>query len=150
MDKVQVSNGRVEHALIRGAADALNDASTNHAVVVGTNVGRPEARGDDKHQTDDESMAFAPNTTRRNEDDGSSSGAEEEVASQDDSLGQANMEDKRAERDGVGGEDGAERGRKDTAPAENKGDQVAFADGPVERIVGVIGRLGSLQQIKFG
>lgn len=92
-------------------------------------------------------MAFTPDTAGRDEEDGCGASAEQEVARQNDNVGQVEpggLEDLDLEGDCVGGEDGAEAGREDAGPAEHKGDEIASSNGPVERIVGVVGRLGGL------
>lgn len=156
VDKVHVTNGGVQQTLVRRNADALDGASPGHAlvsrvergrgwrrIVVGIDGASPRAAANDDAQSEDEEMALAPDTARGHEEDDGSASASEEVSSEDNGHveGRSNGI---FEPDGIRCEDRAKTGREDAGPAENRGDEIALPQRPVERVVGVIGWLRSL------
>lgn len=125
VDKVHVANGSVEQAFIGSGADTLKDSSAEQAAVVCPRGPGPGTRGNDDEDSQEEEMALAPDAGGGNEEDGSSAGAEKKVARQESDFGKGLCEET-GERDGVCGQDGAERRGEDAGPAEGEGDEIAL------------------------
>lgn len=77
-------------------------------------------------------MPLAPNPGGGNGQYARHADAHEEVTRQDRNLGEGDLEDER-ERQGIGGQDGTQRGREDRGQAEEAEDQIALPQGPILR-----------------
>ena len=88
-------------------------------------------------------MSFPPNAAGRNEENCACTTPQQKISRQKRNFGEV-LAKKKRDRDGIGGEDGAECSSEDAGKAKEKGNQVASQERPVQGVVWVIGRLRDL------
>ncbi len=103
----------------------------------------PRTRGDQDDQSYDEQMSLAPYSARRHEEEAGNAHTEKVVAGQQGDVSEVQREPHR-QRQRVGGENGAQGGCEDGGEREDEGDGIALPERPIQRIVGVVRRLGIL------
>lgn len=143
VDEVQVAHGGIDQSLVRGTADALDDAGPEKAgvVLLVAHDAAPGARGDQDDHAEDKGMPFAPHAAGGHEEGTRKAGSEQEVARQDGDVGEV-MGHVQRDGNGVGGEYGPEGGGEDGGEGQDEGDEVALPQRPVQRVVGIVGWLG--------
>lgn len=102
----------------------MYDSGADEAVIACLDSACPSTRADDETYADEKQVALAPNSAGGHEENGSGAGAKEEVARQQ-SDARKILAEEAGYGDRVGGEDGAQSGRKDGGEAQNEGDEVA-------------------------
>ena len=140
MHAVQVSHGSVDKRLERRCRDALEDARRNHAFKIVARCAAPSRRSDQQNRPEHKHVTLAPDAARGHDDEGGATHAQQIPARE---LGDAREGDDEVEGQGqgVGGQNRTERGGKDGGQRQDEGDEVALPQRPVERVVGVVGRL---------
>lgn len=108
----------------------------------------PRARGDQYNQSQDEQMSLAPYPSRRHEEEAGYAHAEQEVPCQERDVSEVQLEPHR-QGERIGGKDGTQGRREDGCEREDEGDGIALPEGPVQRVVWVIRRLGVLFATPF-
>ncbi|KAI6761867.1 hypothetical protein HG531_002420 [Fusarium graminearum] len=124
VNKVEVTNSRIEKTLIRRTSYALHDSGTNETAIICPDSPSPCARGDNYKYTDEEQVSLSPNATGRNEENGTSTTSQQKVSCQERDFGEVFGEEER-DCDGIGGEDRTECGSKNASEAKEEGYQVA-------------------------
>lgn len=112
MHAVQVPHRGVDQRLERSRRKALEDTRHQEARVLVARSAAPCRSDGQKDRPDDKHVPLAPDAARRHDDEGGDAHAQQVPARQ---LGDTGKGDDKVEGQGerVGGEDGAERGRKD-------------------------------------
>lgn len=124
MNEIQVTHGRIDQSLKRRQADALEDARSQQALVVGATGSRPRAAHDDNHIPEQEQMSFPPDARRGNKQETRDSDTAEMVARQQGDIRKRALE-LDGHSDGVGGHDGTAGCADDGDEAEDGEDEVA-------------------------
>lgn len=82
MDKVEITNSRIEKTLEWSASNTLDNSGADEAAIIGADKASPHTRSDENTYPDEEEVAFPPDTTGRDEEDGTGAAAQQKVSSQ--------------------------------------------------------------------
>ena len=137
---IQVPNAGIHERLERRQSHALDDPSPEHRLVVRAAVPTPGRADDDEDGAEEVEMPLAPDARRSDEDQASDTDPEEMIAGQERHLREVAVEVK-GEGDGVCGEKRRKRGGDDGDGGEDEEDDIPTPQGPIQGIIGVVGRL---------